>query len=188
MTGAAPDSPRPAAGIRLGAERTRTRRESDRRAPPWLGQLAFALLVLACFAAFFVTQRLKHTPTAVQRFELTSSFSPAAAAANHLERISFKLARADYVTVSIVNSAGDTVATLLNDHPVARYKQLYLRWNGRIGTARRYGTLQTARGSTILVPLNEGTLARGGEYRVRVSLSDQHRTVFSPHSFTLVGP
>ena len=29
----------------------------------------FALLVLACFAAFFLTQRLKHTPTAVQRFQ-----------------------------------------------------------------------------------------------------------------------
>jgi hypothetical protein len=135
-----------------------------------------------------VTQRLKHTPTAVQRFDLTSSFSPTSAAANHLERISFKLARADSVTVSIVNSAGDTVATLVRDHPVARYKQLYLRWNGRNGTAQRYGTLHTARGSTILVPVNEGTVARDGEYRVRVSLLDQHRTVYSPRAFTLIGP
>jgi hypothetical protein len=170
----------------VGAARTGTRREGDRPAPPWLGQLAFALLVLACFAAFFVTQRLKHTPTAVQRFELTSSFSPTSASANDLERISFKLARADYVTVSIVNSAGDTVATLVRDRPVARYKQFSLRWNGRSGTAHRYGTLRTARGHTILVPLNEGTLARNGEYRVRLSLRDQHRTVFSPRSFTLV--
>jgi hypothetical protein len=185
LTGAAPDSPRPAAGIRVGAERTGTRREIDRPAQPWLGQLAFALLVLACFAAFFVTQRLKHTPTAVQRFELTASFSPKSGAASDLERISFKLARADYVTVTIVNSAGGTVATLVRDRPVARYKQFYLRWNGRTGTAHRYGTLHTARGNAILVPVNEGALARDGEYRVRVSLRDQHRTVYSPRAFTL---
>jgi hypothetical protein len=187
LTGAAPDSPRPAAGIRVGAEPTGTRRETDRPAQPWLGQLAFALLVLACFAAFFVTQRLKHTPTAVQRFDVTASFSPRSGAPNDLERISFKLAHADYVTVSIANSAGDTVATLVRDHPVARYKQFSLRWNGRSGTAHRYGTLHTARGTPILVPFNEGTLVRHGEYRVRVSLHDQHRTVFSPRNFTLVG-
>jgi hypothetical protein len=172
----------------VGADRTGTRGEIERPAPPWLGGLAFALLVFACFAAFFVTQRLKHTPTAVQRFELTSSFSPTSAAANDLERISFKLARADHVTVSVVNSAGDTVATLVRDHPVARYKQFSLRWNGRNGTAHRYGTLHTARGTTIVVPVNEGTLAPDGEYRVRVSLRDQHRTVFSPRNFTLQGP
>jgi hypothetical protein len=187
LTSAAPDSPRPTAGIRVGAERTGTRREIGRRAQPWLAQLVFALLVLACFAAFFVTQRLKHTPTAVQRFELTSSFSPRSGATNDLERISFKLAHADHVTVTIVNSAGDTVATLVRDHPVRRYKQFSVRWNGRSGTAHRYGTQRTARGRIILVPLNEGALAPTGEYRVRVSLRDQHRTVFSPSNFTLVG-
>jgi hypothetical protein len=187
LTGAAPDSPRPAAGIRVDGERTGTRREIDRPVQPWLRQLVFALLVLACFAAFFVTQRLKHTPTAVQRFEVTASFSPRSGAANDLERISFKLAHADYVTVSIVNSAGDTVATLVRNHPVARYKQFSLRWNGRSGTAHRYGTQRTARGTTILLPFNEGPPARHGEYRVRVSLRDQHRTVFSPRNFTLVG-
>jgi hypothetical protein len=187
LTGAAPDSPRPAAGIGAGAERTGTRREIDRPAQPWLVQLVFGLLVLACFVAFFVTQRLKHTPTAVQRFEMTSSFSPASATVNDLEGISFRLANTDYVTVSIVNSAGDTVATLVRDHPVIRYKRFSLRWNGRTGTAHRYRTLHTATGRPILVALNEGKLARPGEYRARVSLRDQHRTVFAPRNFTLVG-
>ena len=41
-----------------------------------LARAVFALLVVACFAAFFVTQRLKHTPTAVQAFKLTPFFSP----------------------------------------------------------------------------------------------------------------
>ena len=67
----------------------------------------FALLVLACFAAFFVTQRLKHTPTAVQDFELTPFFSPTPAGHVKQERISFKLAQADAVTVTIINSEGD---------------------------------------------------------------------------------
>src|SRR5262249_17884676 len=41
-----------------------------------VARAVFALLVAACFAAFFVTQRLKHTPTAVQMFKLTPFFSP----------------------------------------------------------------------------------------------------------------
>ena len=54
------------------------------------------------------------------------------------ERISFKLARADEVTVTIVDSAGTDVARLLHDFPVQRYKQLSLRWTGRQGTAHGY--------------------------------------------------
>ena len=44
-----------------------------REGPDWVASAIFAALVAACFAAFFVTQRLKHTPTLVQRFELTPS-------------------------------------------------------------------------------------------------------------------
>ncbi len=103
-------------------------------APDRLAQVVFALLVLACFAAFFITQRLKHTPTAVQHFELTPSFSPTPAGHIKEERISFKLAEADEVTVTIIDSDGTPVATLVRDQPVARYKQFSLRWNGRAGS------------------------------------------------------
>ena len=58
-----------------------------------LARAVFALLVLACFVAFFLTQRLKHTPTAVQRFELTPFFSPTPAGHIKQERISFRIAR-----------------------------------------------------------------------------------------------
>jgi hypothetical protein len=152
-----------------------------------LVRIVFALLVIACFAAFFVTQRLKHTPTAIQRFERTPSFSPSSPAPHNLEEISFKLASADAVTVAIIDSRGDVVATLVRDHPVARYKQFSLRWNGRRGTAHRYGELHTASGRAVLEPVNEGALAPPGEYRVRVSMREQDRTVYSPWSFTLVG-
>ncbi len=149
----------------------------------------FVLLVLACFAAFFVTQRLKHTPTVVQRFERTPTFSPGSPSPeDRQERISFKLAQADEVTVSVIDSGDDVVATLVRDYPVARYKQFSLRWNGRRGTARRYEQLTSASGHRTLVPVNEGAPAPPGEYRVRVVLRRQGREVLSPWSFSLVGP
>jgi hypothetical protein len=171
------------AGVDGGSDEGRTA-TADAAA---LARIVFALLVVACFAAFFITQRLKHTPTVVQRFERTPSFSPSSPAPHNLEEISFKLADADQVTVAIVDSRGDVVATLVRDHPVARYKQLSLRWNGRRGNAHRYGELHTASGRAVLEPVNEGALAPPGEYRVRVDLRAQDRTVYSPWSFTLVG-
>jgi hypothetical protein len=146
----------------------------------------FALLVVACFAAFFVTQRLKHTPTAVQLFKLTPRFSPTPAGHVKEERISFRLARSDAVTVTILDSAGSEVATLVRDHLVKGYKVLSLRWNGRLGVARSYTTLTGTGGHPILVPATHGRAAPAGEYRVRVSLREQRRSVESPRSFTLV--
>jgi hypothetical protein len=148
-------------------------------------QVVFALLILACFAAFFLTQRLKHTPTAVQEFKLTPFFSPRPAGRVKQERISFKLAKADAVTVTVIDSKGDQVATLLRGYPVARYKPFSLHWNGRQGTARGYTLLEGPDERRILVPSNRGRLAPAGEYRVRVTLREQGRSVLSPRSFTL---
>ncbi len=151
-----------------------------------LAQVVFALLVLACFAAFIVTQRLKHTPTPVQHFSLTPRFSPTSRGHIKQEQISFKLARADAVTVTILDSAGDTVATLVREEPVARYKQFSLRWNGRRGEPHGHTTMTTADGKTIVTPINTGSPAPAGEYRVHVALRDQHRTVPGPRTFMLV--
>ena len=168
----------------------RTAPEADERpSAQQLARITFALLVLACFAAFFVTQRLKHTPTAVQRFQLTPRFSPTPTGHLKEARISFKLAEADAVTVTVENSAGDTTATLVRDWPVARYKQFSLRWNGRTGTARHFTFVHVpghAGGVTSVKPSNEGPLAPAGEYRVRVNLRRQHRSVQSPRELTLV--
>jgi hypothetical protein len=150
--------------------------------------VVFALLVIACFFAFFLTQHLKHTPTAVQLFKLTPRFSPAPAGHIKQERISFRLARADEATVSIVDSAGAEVARLLHDRPVARYKQLSLRWTGRLGTAHGYALVAGPDGRAAIQPRLSGPLAPAGEYRVRVTLREQRRTVLSPRSFTLVRP
>ena len=148
----------------------------------------FALLVLACFAAFFVTQRLKHTPTVVQQFKLTPVFSPTPSGHIKEEQISFKLASADEVTVTIVDAKREVVATLVRDYPLSRYKEFSLRWNGRVGTAHTYELLKGADGRTILLGVTEGALAPAGEYRVRVSLRKQARSVLSQRSFRLVRP
>jgi len=146
----------------------------------------FALLVAACFAAFFVTQRLKHTPTLVQRFELTPVFSPTSPGHLKLEPISFKLAHTEQVTVTIVDATGGDVATLVRNRLLTRYKQFSLRWNGRLGAPRGFSFVSTTSGRTVLLPANHGRLAPAGEYRVRVSLRDRRRAVLSPRSFTLV--
>jgi hypothetical protein len=151
--------------------------------------VVFVLLVAACFAAFFLTQRLKHTPTVVQTFQRSPTFSPRSGhPADRQERISFKLARADEVTVQIVDSNLNVVATLLNDYPVHRYKQLSLRWNGRRGVARSYRVLVSSSGHRFLLPTTAGKLAAPGEYRVRVTLRHDGRQVLSPWSFTLEAP
>jgi hypothetical protein len=150
-----------------------------------LAQVVFALLVIACGAAFVVIQRLKHTPAAVQTFEMDSSFKPTARpaarcrgrvprakvnASKRIEYLSFKPARAEPVTVEILDSAGASVATIVSDLPAERYKQLSLCWNGQLGTAQ------------------SGGLAPPGEYRVRVILRDQGLTRDSPRTFELEAP
>jgi hypothetical protein len=151
-----------------------------------LGRVVFGALVVACFLAFFLTQRLKHTPTTVQTFQLTSNFSPTPAGRHKEESISFKLSHAERVTVTVIDSRGNVVATLLREHAVPRYKQFSLRWNGRRGTAHSYRSARTPGGHPYLVAETEGSAAPAGEYRVRLALSGQSGPVLSPRSFRLV--
>ncbi len=163
-------------------------RRSAAEATERLARTVFALLILACLVAFFLTQHLKHTPTAVQRFELTPFFSPTPSGHIKEAHISFKLAHADETTVTIVASSGATVATLLRDYPVARYKQLSLRWSGRRGVEHGYAFVAGPDGSRAIAPKLSGPLAPAGEYRVRVSLREQQRSVLSPRGLKLVRP
>ncbi|HXP99810.1 MAG TPA: hypothetical protein VN845_07065, partial [Solirubrobacteraceae bacterium] len=71
-----------------------------------LGRIVFALLVVGCFAALLITQRLKHTPTLVQEPKLTPVFAPMSSGKGSEEHIAFKLASADDVTVAIESTGG----------------------------------------------------------------------------------
>ncbi|HEV3070148.1 MAG TPA: hypothetical protein VGY76_01830 [Solirubrobacteraceae bacterium] len=148
-----------------------------------LAGVVFAALVLASFAAFAITQHLKHTPTVVQNFHMTGHFSPRVPGRHALEHISFRIAHSDDVTVAIEDSSGNVVATLVQDRPLARYTQLSLVWDGHRGPT----SLPTGTGTphNPLMAKDRGRLADAGEYRVRVSLRVQHRTVRSPRTFVL---
>lgn len=153
-----------------------------------LARVVFALLVLGCFAALLVTQRLKHTPPLIHTYKLTHVIVPSSAGESKEERIAIELAKADDVTVTIESSSEEVVATLVRELPVGRYKTLSMRWNGRRGTARGYGVLRRADGYTTLLPRNRGPLAPPGEYTVRVSLRHEGRSVRLPRTFKLVAP
>jgi hypothetical protein len=171
-----PPTPPPPAG---GAPRARLAPRADP-----LATCVFAALVVASFAAFAITQHLKHTPTVVQNFKMTTSFSPYASGRRREEHLSFRIEHSDQVTVAILDSSGVVVATLLHDRPLSSYTQLSLEWDGRRGPtsppAPAAGTPHDP-----LAPVDHGALAPSGEYRMRVSLRRQRRTVSSPRSFSL---
>lgn len=140
-----------------------------------LSALTFGLLVIASFAAFFVAQRLKHIPTAVQSFYIDEAFYPEGGRVPEKEAISFELERPDHVTVEIVDaSTGVDVATLVHRKLVAAYTPLRLTWNGRYG-AHRDGTRRPT-----------GPKAPSGEYRVKVILAHQQLTRYSATPFSLI--
>jgi hypothetical protein len=172
-----------------GAEQVRARgRSVAGGSGERLARIVFALLVVGCFAALLITQRLKHTPTLVSETKLTHVIAPASSGESREEHIAFKLAKADRVTVVVENSSDEVVATLVRGLPVGRYKTLSLRWNGHGGVARDYAVVRKADGYTTLVPHNHGALAPPGEYSVRVELRREDRSVPFPHTFKLVGP
>ena len=171
-----------------GAQAGARPRSVDGSSGELLARVVFALLVVGCFAALLITQRLKHTPTLVQEPKLTHVIAPASSGEAREEHIAFKLAKADRVTVVVENFSGEMVATLVRDLPVGRYKTLSLRWNGHRGTAGGYSVVRKADGYTTLVPHNHGALAPPGEYSVRVELHQEDRSVPFPHTFKLVGP
>jgi hypothetical protein len=147
-----------------------------------LARVVFAVLVVACFVAFVLTQRLKHTPTPVQEFKMDESFTPtrvpAAAcrgrvparqvnSSERVEYLAFKIAQGDEATVAIVDAANRNVATIVRDLPVERYKPLSLCWNGQLGATQ------------------SGGLAPPGEYHLSVRLRNQNLTRDSTSGFKL---
>ncbi len=175
-----------AAGVGAGGSSEAGRAAQGQGGTEALARAAFVALVLACIGAFFLVQHLKHTPTVLRDFKLTPRFSPRAGGNLRDEAISFQIAHREAVTVAIIDAAGNTVATLVRDRTLERYKTFSLRWNGRRGTARRYEHLESATGRPILLALSPGAIAPSAEYRVEVTLHRAHKTVRSTRSFTLV--
>ena len=119
--------------------------------------ILFALLVAASIGAFFVTTRLKRTTPVVQRLQFGRFVSPNGDGRHDTVRISFRTKRRDDVTVAIVTPDGDEVRVLLRDRRLRRGRHVF-RWDGRDA---------------------DGAPAPDGDYRVRVLLRHQGRSVTS---------
>jgi hypothetical protein len=138
-----------------------------------LGTLVFGALVLASVAAFFVAQRLKHIPTAVQALRFDAAFFPDGGGAPPREPISFEIERSDRVTVEILDAKGDDVATLARGRPLGAYQTYSLSWDGRRGAPGPAG--QPA-----------GSPAPSGEYRVLIVLAKRKVEIRSPSRVQLI--
>jgi flagellar hook assembly protein FlgD len=115
----------------------------------------FAALVVATFGAFFVAQRLKNSPSVVQRFRLDPVLSPNRDGRKDRAYVTFRLKRADDVTVSVVSSSGDVVRQLASHH-IAAYTPVRFGWDGRDDAGAR-------------VP--------DGVYRIRITLRTEGRSI-----------
>ena len=126
--------------------------------------LIFAGLVVATFAAFFVTTRLKRSAPVIEQLTFRRSFSPNGDGRFDTALFALRLRRSDDVTVSIVKRGGDEVRTLAEDVSLSKRRRYRFRWDGRNDAGRR---------------------ARDGEYNLRVGLRRQGRTVTSPRKLFL---
>jgi hypothetical protein len=121
-----------------------------------LAAVAFGVLVIATFGAFFVAQRLKNAPSVVQQFTLTPLFSPNRDGRKDRAYVNFKLKGTDDVTVSVINHEGDEVRVLADDRRLAAYTPTRFMWNGRT---------------------DAGALAPDGSYRIRITLRREGRSI-----------
>jgi hypothetical protein len=130
-----------------------------RRAPV----IVFGVLVAATFAAFFVAQRLKNAPSVVQQFNATYVFSPNGDGRFDRAHVTFKVKKADDVTVELVDKDGDPVKTLLDDRHLAAYAPIKpsLSWDGTD---------------------DHGKAVPDGRYRVRITLRHLGRSVIPQRS------
>lgn len=137
----------------------------DRRAPvAMIAGIAFAVLVVGTFAAFFLTQRLKREPGVLGQVRATPFFSPNQDGRFDRARIGFLLQEADDVTVTVVDADDQSVRRLARNRSLPAYRQLRLEWDGLT---------------------DDGARAPDGTYRVRVGLRNQGRSVLLPRTIRL---
>jgi hypothetical protein len=121
------------------------------------------LLVLGLLAgsalAFGVAERLKLEKSPVAGTEVDKVFSPVCSCPQRRARIAFRLRHADRLTLSLLDSEGKGVRTLVERERYNRGVHHFF-WNGRDG---------------------EGKLAPEGLYRPKVVLGNADRTIVLPN-------
>lgn len=140
----------------------------------------FAAVAVVSIAAFLLTQRVKHLPTPIERFEV----QPTLRVPGGREHITIRPASAEALSVHIIGGGERIVATPARRAHLAKGQALHVVWDGRIGRA---GVRHVVRTPT---ELRVGTLARGplapaGEYRVVVELLGKKLSITLPADFIL---
>jgi hypothetical protein len=119
-----------------------------------------ALLVVALLggsaAAFAVTERLKLERSPILDTRVDKQVSPTS---GFPARISFRLRKADNLSVAIVDADGKVVRERVTPHHVPKGVQ-HLTWDGRD---------------------DAGVPVADGEYKPRIHLAGQHRTILLPN-------
>jgi hypothetical protein len=117
-------------------------------------------LLAATAAAFAIAERLKLEKSPITKPRIESLFSPVSEVGTGTADIGFYLRHADTLTISIEDSTGRVVRTLLSG---VRRSQgfVHLTWDGRA---------------------EAGALVPDGAYRVRVHLAREQRTITIPDS------
>jgi flagellar hook capping protein FlgD len=121
-------------------------------------------LLVATAAAFAITERLKLTKSALMPgTKVSKAFSPTCGCVRARANIRIVLRRADTVTVAVVNSHRDEVATLAAGVAYRRGAAKF-QWDGRTDSRK---------------------FAPDGSYRVRVHLANQRQTIVLPNVIQL---
>jgi hypothetical protein len=116
------------------------------------------LLIVATAGAFGRTELLKLETNPVSGPRVDKDFSPVCRCASGLAHISFRLRRADHVTLSIVDNRGHTVDTVVA-HDALRAGRVAFTWNGRN---------------------SNGEIVPEGSYRPKLELQRHGRTIVLP--------
>ncbi len=119
--------------------------------------------MVATGVAFAVTEHLKLTPSPITSTHVTRQFSPTCGCNESKARVAFSLRQSERVTLLIIGPRGGVIRQLLGgeDKPPGPLRSI---WNGRDNTGR-------------LVP--------DGNYRVRVHLTFEKRTIDLPNVIRL---
>ncbi|HYZ78588.1 MAG TPA: FlgD immunoglobulin-like domain containing protein [Gaiellaceae bacterium] len=128
-----------------------------------MARLLSTLLVLGLLggtaAAFAVTEHLKLQRSPIFRTDIAKTFSPVCGCWKEKARIRFQLRRADRLTLSIEDSDGRIIRTIVGGFDARRGK-FGRYWDGRD---------------------DAGAVVPEGDYKPRVHLAHQHRTIVLPN-------
>ena len=133
------------------------------RARHWLAIATVGGILLATASAFVITEKLKLTPAPILSTQVSKTLSPVCGCLTSSASISFRLRRGGRVEVDVLTAGGTLTRRLARRRFSAGF--VFFRWFGLGPT---------------------GSLSPDGDYKIRVRLFSEHRTIVLPNIISLV--